>query len=817
MGLTAPLHGQQASVQGRVTHSVTGEPLRAITVSVAGSRAVTLTDSAGRYRLVALEPGERRIRFSWLGQLSHEVGVQLGAGATETVDAVLDPDPLPLAAITVESPSRQPERVVDAPAAVSVVPPARLRDLSITAQAPLAVADLPGVYAPQSGTHDFSLNARGFNSPINRRMLVLVDGRDVAIPILGNQEWPTVSLFEEGTRVELVRGPGSALYGANAFAGVLNIVTPSVRQALGTRMSVAGGELSTLKLDARHAGITQDLRWGYRMNASFVTSNSWDKARTEIGHLGREYADAIDTSRVQPPQPGYELRALRGQMKEGTFGLPGVARGDPDAQRTWDGAARLDHYLVNGAVVTAEGGAAYAENYVVTTTAGRSQNYNSARPWARLAVAAEDFNITAWYTGRTGTSYSLNSGARARETSRTLHAEGQWNRRFADTRGRFVLGASARRQSIDSRGTLFDPDADGRSDEYFAAFGQVEFLVHPKFKLVAAGRVDEGSLFELQFSPRLGAVFSPRPDHALRLTANRAYLTPSALERFIAFPVAAPLDLRLLEAGLRASPLGPALAGVPDGTLFTNSAAVPVLLLGNQDLDPQQVRSLELGYKGEGRRWFLTADAFYNEIDNFVTGARAGVNARYPDWTAPGAVPEIARGGLEQAVLGAVGTGITRLSNGSTAFVLSLGNGGRAQSWGLELATGAQLGGRVRVEANYAYQDFELEDGTFEAGDSVQSNTPRNSANFSVSYQSGDRLRMHAGLRLVEAFDWHTGFYRGRVPSSQTVDLTASYALSPSLRLALAGTNVLDQQRYHVFGGSIVERRVLAGLTWTRR
>ena len=67
---------------------------------------------------------------------------------------------------------------------------------------------------------------RGFNSSLNRRILTLIDGRDPSVPFLGSQEWAAVSFpMDELATVELVRGPGSALYGANAFSGVLNMTT----------------------------------------------------------------------------------------------------------------------------------------------------------------------------------------------------------------------------------------------------------------------------------------------------------------------------------------------------------------------------------------------------------------------------------------------------------------------------------------------------------------------------------------------------------------------------------------------------------------
>ena len=115
------------------------------------------------------------------------------------------------------------------------MPPEVLQSVSITGQAPVALQSVPGVDVVQSGVNDFNVNARGFNSSLNRRVLVLQDGRDLAIAFLGSQEWNGLTQpLEDLGKVEMVRGPGSALYGANAFSGVVNITTPTAREVIGT-------------------------------------------------------------------------------------------------------------------------------------------------------------------------------------------------------------------------------------------------------------------------------------------------------------------------------------------------------------------------------------------------------------------------------------------------------------------------------------------------------------------------------------------------------------------------------------------------------
>ena len=70
---------------------------------------------------------------------------------------------------------------------------------------------------------------------------------------------------------------------------------------------------------------------------------------------------------------------------------------------------------------------------------------------------------------------------------------------------------------------------------------------------------------------------------------------------------------------------------------------------------------------------------------------------------------------------------------------------------------------------------------------------------------------------MVDRFDWAGGLFSGEIPASQSVDLTLSYPLNEGLRLTLVGTNLFDQERYHLLGGSIVRRRILLGAAWSPR
>lgn len=797
-----------------------GGPIEGAIVSITDLGLATVTGPDGRFSLDGAPPGEWVVRFASLGFAPQDQLVTVSGGGTVVFDAVLEFEAIRLADLVVRAASRVPERVVEAPAAISVLDRARMTELSITGQVPQAMRNAPGLDVAQSGLNDFNVNMRGFNTTLNRRVLVLQDGRDLALALLGPQEWGSLTNpLGDFSSVEIVRGPGSALFGPNAYSGVVDIRTYLAREVEGTKAAIGAGELSSLRADVRHAVVMGGDRLGLKVNLGYSRADSWTQSRTAFDgrDLSREYADATDAT--IPDQ--VEAVPLFGQSVDAGTGM---ALGDPDPIQSVYGAARMDYYALNGSVATVEGGAAKYENTVYVTDSGRIQMDGTLRPWLRLAWDQERLNLAAWYTGRnTGDTpqRSLLSGGEIVDKSAVMQLEGQTNAWFDEGDGRVVVGASARSTRANSELTLFSPAEDDRNDTQYSVFGQLEYDLTERLKVVIAARYDEGSLFDGQFSPRGAIVFTPVAGHSVRATINRAFLTPTQVEKHLRLPAAPPADFSELEAGMRQA-FGEALAGVPEGTLFSNSSAVPILTLGNETLGVEEVTSYEIGYKGQIRNGvFLTADIYYSDLSNFVTDLLPGANPNLGPWTAPAAVPEELRGILEGAIRQALGpglasAGLTRLSDGTTAIALSFGNAGDSKVYGVELGGSIEASRELRIDANYTFFGFEVDASTLLPGTVVKGNSPRHQANFSVAYQGFNGLSLGGSLGISGAYEWAAGVFAGDVPGRQTVDLQASYRLNDHVRVQGVATNLLDQQRFHVFGGSVIGRRVLLGLTLVR-
>jgi len=274
-GLARSLPRPTGMLKGKVTDRATGLPLPFVNVIVRETGTGTSTDDNGRYELGGLEPGVYTLIFSIVG---HETltlpGIRVNGGDPDALSVDLVDRSVQVGDITVYGASLRGESITEAPAAITVLTPEEISLGGLSGQVPKLLESQPGVDIVQSGLFDYNVNTRGFNSSLNRRLLVLLDGRDLAVAFLGSQEWNGLSVpVEDLGSIELIRGPGSALYGANAFNGVVNILTPRPREIAGGRFSVAGGEWNAFRTDIRYAAQRGSLGAGPHCTRCPLTSS----------------------------------------------------------------------------------------------------------------------------------------------------------------------------------------------------------------------------------------------------------------------------------------------------------------------------------------------------------------------------------------------------------------------------------------------------------------------------------------------------------------------------------------------------------------
>lgn len=742
------------TIRGRVTDKRTGDPLPFVNVVVKGTTTGAATNAEGMYQIGNLAPGTYTLVARLVGHEVQEVsGVVVTAGATTTRDIVLAELAVQISEMTVYGASRRAERITEAPAAISTLAPKEIQLYSATGQLPRLLEMQPGVDIVQSGIQDFNINTRGFNSSLNRRLLVLLDGRDLAIAFLGAQEWNGLPVpLEDIGRLELVRGPGSALYGPNAFNGVINITTPAPKEALGTKVSYSAGELALQRADVRHAGLLGD-HISYKANAGRVQSSTWTRNRAHAGPY--EY-----------PGLSREARAL-----------------DPDDVVSTYFNGRVD-YEFDENTITAEGGFSEVQNEVFLTGIGRVQVTKAHKPWGRLNFSNPNLNVMVWAQGRKSIEpqYSLLSGAPLDERSGIVNGEIQYNFNLLDDAMRVVLGVSHRYYHVNTRGTLM---AEKQDDNTSGAFGQVEYSPIEWIKFVAAARWDRSTLHESQWSPKGAIVWTPHPDHSLRATYNQAFQVPNYSEFFLrvgagTVPTTAYVD--------------PRNPGQP----------VPILARGNPNLKVEKITGYEVGYKGIffDKKLFVTVDGYFNQAKDFITDLLQGVNPLYP-YNPPAGLAEVLRRSLP---------GLT-IVDGKPAVVISYTNAGKVDETGVEVGFNYYINDEVSINGNWTWYDFKVKEQ--QAGDILLPNAPKHKFAAGFMWTRPDGIDLSLSARNVQPFTWAAGVFSGPIRAYTIVNGSVAYRLSSNYRLALTVTNMFDNRVYQIFGGSIIGRQVIGTITAT--
>lgn len=778
----------QGRIEGRVV-GPNGNGIGGVAVVVQGLGLATVTDSRGEFSFENVAAGTYDLSLTLGDQSRSEEGVDVAAGRTTDLQVPVDWTVSFLDTITVYSASRQVERITDAPAAITVIPEEQIQRESTHGQLPKLLEFTPGAEVTQSGLYDFNFNTRGFNSSLNRRILVLVDGRDPSVPFLGSQEWGALSFpLDDVSTIEFVRGPGSALYGADAFNGVLNVITKPPRTSQGGQLQLSGGELSTA---------AADLRWATDLG------NDWYMKLTGGYEESEDFSQSRNLASGGPEYPGLDPEPIPLALEENEIVY---------------GSLRFDKHFDNGRILSFEGAQATVEGPVAQTGIGRVQLVDVERPWARVNFNTVHWNFLAnWNRRDAADQVSLRSGQQLVLDTENFNVEIQGNAGFGDGRGRIIGGAYYKEEDIDSANAagfqtlMFEP----QQDDFQGVFGQLDWEFSDKLKAVVAARFDDSSLHDSQVSPRASLVYSLHPDHTLRFSYSEAFQVPNYSEFFLRAAVAPPITALAPVEGICQ------LGGVACGF----DQPVSILAAGNPTLEVEEVQSAEIGYSGLlNRRAYLTLDLYRNDYDNFITDlitrVQAGIgniNPLFPAYQPPAGLPAPLRALLLGTLQGALGPQFALLSNdpitGAPVLVpVSYVNFGAAEAQGAELGLNYYITDDWVFDLSYAYFDFDVDQQLAE--DPVLPNTAENKYSLGISY-IGNRFDASFKIRGVDGFQWNAGVFRGAVPSYEVAQVSANYRVTDDWGIGIDVSNVFDDEHFESFGGDILERRALARITYS--
>jgi iron complex outermembrane receptor protein len=175
--------------------------------------------------------------------------------------------------IEVTSTAKKGQKVADAAAAIYVIPGDEILRSGITS-IPEALRLAPGIQVTRVGAASWAITSRGFNSLFAQWMLVLIDGRTVYSPLFAGVYWDVQDLpVEDIERIEVIRGPGAALWGANAVNGVINIITRKAKDTQGGLLT-AGYGTEERAADTLQYGGAFGARGHYRVYGRYIRHDS---------------------------------------------------------------------------------------------------------------------------------------------------------------------------------------------------------------------------------------------------------------------------------------------------------------------------------------------------------------------------------------------------------------------------------------------------------------------------------------------------------------------------------------------------------------
>ena len=175
--------------------------------------------------------------------------------------------------VRVTSAAKKEQNLLQTAAAVYVISGEDIRRSGVTTL-PDALRLAPGVEVAQLSSDTWAISIRGFNAVHSNKLLVLIDGRSVYSSVFSGVLWNKEDLMlEDVERIEVIRGPGAALWGANAVNGVINIITKSAHETQGGLVTLGGGSYDRGLGQARYGG-SDGRKLDYRVYGKYFNRNS---------------------------------------------------------------------------------------------------------------------------------------------------------------------------------------------------------------------------------------------------------------------------------------------------------------------------------------------------------------------------------------------------------------------------------------------------------------------------------------------------------------------------------------------------------------
>jgi iron complex outermembrane receptor protein len=456
-----------------------------------------------------------------------------------------------LANTEITSVSRKGEKLSQAAAAVFVITQEDIRRSGLTS-IPELLRMVPGLTVAQIDVNKWAVTARGFNERFADKMLVLMDGRTIFDPLSSGVYWDVQdAVVGDIERIEVIRGPGATLWGANAVNGVVNIITKRAKDTQGGLVTGSGGSQGGGSGAVRYGGTLRD-RGYYRIFTKYIQQGAFTDS------LGREAADDWHLLhggfRTDWVLSGRDDLTVEGDLYKGNAGqsVPGILSLAPPATGNLNDRTNMS------------GG-------------------NLLGRWHRASSERVDTTFQMYFERA-----DRNETHVLGEYRHTIDLDFEQQVRMGD-RHDLVWGGDYRYAADSTTGTLnlsFNPAE--RSTNFYGAFLQDEFTLVPDHLRVTLGSKLEHNYYSgFAVQPNVRVLWTARPHYAIWMAISRASENSS---RFDA-------DIRVNEE------------------VFAGANGTPTLVssFGTHHLPPENVVAYELGQRGAVSKWFtFDVAAFYN-------------------------------------------------------------------------------------------------------------------------------------------------------------------------------------------------------------
>jgi outer membrane receptor protein involved in Fe transport len=566
----------------------------------------------------------------------------------------------------VVSASKTEETLNNAPATVSVITSEAIKSATSQNFAELLRA-VPGLNLTQVSARDINVTSRAATGTLATGLLALLDGRSLYQDMFGFVMWDFLPVnLNEVKQVEVIRGPASAVWGANALYGVVNVITKSPREMQGTSATFGLGTFerangedsgSLWYVSGTHAQAINE-RWSYKLSAGGYSQDPLSRPtgaipcdRPEVCGVAREPYPAYVNSGTA--QPKFDTRVDYDYEDGRKLSISGGVSGTDGIMHSGIGPFDIKGGTVMGYAKANYSQKALRASFFTNILHGDADNLLARNPLTGKPITfafdtrtydLEISNVTAF-----GTRHALNYGGNLRYNQFDLEIA---------------------------------PQADNRTE--FGVYAQDEIFLSKYFRWSLGARVDRFDyLNDFVFSPRTAFLIKPTERQTVRLSYNRAYRAPSVINNWLQTVIARPVDLRAL-GGSATYPL-------------------PVNIVGNPDLTEQSLDAFEIGYSGILPNRAIVSAAFYvNKVKNeilFTEDPAGQYTAANPpaNWPLPPAFINF---------IYAAG----RTLPGRFTYE----NFGRSTQKGFELGINSPINDYLNVFSNYTYQatpdpkDFDL-------------------------------------------------------------------------------------------------------------